>query len=32
MFLVSFESSRQGGAAWAWFHDIWTCGAKVPEY
>jgi hypothetical protein len=18
--------------AWAWFHDIWTCGAKVLEY
>jgi len=18
--------------AWAWFHDIWTCGAKVCEY
>jgi hypothetical protein len=20
------------GAWWAWFHDIWTCGAKVLEY
>jgi hypothetical protein len=18
--------------AWAWFHDIWTCDAKVFEY
>jgi len=18
--------------AWAWFHDVWTCGAKVLEY
>ncbi len=18
--------------AWAWFHAVWTCGAKVPEY
>jgi len=18
--------------AWAWFHDVWTCDAKVPEY
>jgi hypothetical protein len=18
--------------AWAWFHDIWTCSAKVLEY
>jgi hypothetical protein len=23
-------STRRG--AWAWFHDIWTCGAKVLEY
>jgi len=33
MFLMSFESSlsmRRG--AWAWFHDVWTCGAKVLEY
>jgi len=22
-------SMRRG--AWAWFHDIWTCGAKVLE-
>jgi hypothetical protein len=19
-------------SAWAWFHDVWTCGAKVLEY
>jgi len=18
--------------AWAWFHDVWTCDAKVVEY
>jgi len=18
--------------AWAWLHDLWTCGAKVLEY
>jgi hypothetical protein len=23
-------STRRG--AWAWFHDVWTCGAKVIEY
>jgi hypothetical protein len=23
--------SRRRGA-WAWFHDVWTCGAKVLEY
>jgi len=22
-------SMRRG--AWAWFHDVWTCGAKVLE-
>jgi len=38
------ESSRGGGVlglfgkllrrrgALAWFHDVWTCGAKVLEY
>ncbi len=31
MFLVSLESSTTKGA-WAWFHDVWTCGAKVLEY
>ncbi len=30
MFLVSLESSWWG--AWAWFHGVWTCGAKVLEY
>jgi hypothetical protein len=24
-------STRREGA-WAWFHDVWTCGAKVLEY
>jgi len=23
-------SRRRGG--WAWFHDVWTCGAKVLQY
>jgi hypothetical protein len=23
-------STRMG--AWAWFHDVWTCNAKVLEY
>jgi hypothetical protein len=22
--------TRRG--AWAWFYDVWTCGAKVLEY
>ncbi len=30
VFLVSLESSSRG--AWAWFHGVWTCGAKVLEY
>ncbi len=30
--LVSLESSGRGGGAWTWFHDIWTCIAKVLEY
>jgi hypothetical protein len=20
------------GGVWPWFHDMWTCGAKVFEY
>jgi hypothetical protein len=23
---------RRRRGAWAWFHDIWICGAKVLEY
>jgi len=23
-------STRRG--PWAWFHDVWNCGAKVLEY
>jgi hypothetical protein len=23
---------RRRRGAWAWFHDVWTCGAKVLEY
>jgi hypothetical protein len=37
VFLVTLErvsstrfSTRRG--AWAWFHEVWTCGAKVLEY
>jgi len=31
--LMSLESSRQGGVhGLAWFHDVWTCPAKVHEY
>jgi hypothetical protein len=31
-FLVSFESSRGArGALGAWFHDVWTCDARVHE-
>jgi hypothetical protein len=32
VFLVSLESSWWGGMHGLWFHDIWTCGAKVFEY
>jgi len=28
--VVGKLSTRRG--AWAWFHDIWTCCAKVLEY
>jgi hypothetical protein len=28
-FLVSLESSLRGRV---WFHDVWTCSAKVLEY
>jgi hypothetical protein len=26
------ESSRWGGVVGLWFHDVWTCSAKVLEY
>jgi len=29
---MSFESSRPGGVHGLWFHDVWTCDAKVLEY
>jgi hypothetical protein len=32
VFLMSFESSRPGGVHGLWFHDVWSCDAKVPEY
>jgi len=28
----SFESSWRGGVHGAWFHDVWTCSARVLEY
>jgi len=28
---LGHEGGR-GGFAWALFHDVWTCGAKVLEY
>jgi hypothetical protein len=31
MFFMTLESSMKRGA-WAWFHDVQTCGAKVFEY
>jgi len=31
VFLVSLESSQRGGVHGLWFHDIWTCRAKVLE-
>jgi hypothetical protein len=27
-----FEKLSMRRGAWAWFHDDWTCGAKVLEY
>jgi hypothetical protein len=27
-----FGKLSTGRCAWAWFHDVWTCGAKVLEY
>jgi hypothetical protein len=30
--LVSFGKLSRRRGAWAWFHDVWTCGAKVLEY
>jgi len=32
MFLVSLERLLMRRGAWAWFHDVWTCGAKMLEY
>ncbi len=29
--LSRWKALKEKGA-WAWFHDIWTCGAKVLEY
>jgi hypothetical protein len=26
----ALEEEEEG--CWAWFHDVWTCGAKVLEY
>jgi hypothetical protein len=30
--LAVFEKPSQGRVAWAWFHDVWTCAAKVLKY
>ncbi len=30
--LDTFGKILMKRGAWAWFHDIWTCGAKVLEY
>jgi hypothetical protein len=27
-----FRKLLKRRGAWAWFHDVWTCGAKVFEY
>jgi hypothetical protein len=27
-----FEKLPMRRGPWVWFHDIWTCGAKVLEY
>jgi hypothetical protein len=27
-----WKALDEEGGAWAWFHDIWTCSAKVLEY
>jgi hypothetical protein len=32
LFLVSLESSWRGGVHGLWFHNIWTCSAKVCKY
>ncbi len=32
VFLVSLESSLRGRVHGLWFHDAWTCGAKVLQY
>jgi len=30
--LAVFEKLLMRRGAWAWFHDVWTCGAKGLEY
>jgi hypothetical protein len=32
VFLVSFGKLSTRRGAWAWFHGIWTCSAKVIDY
>jgi hypothetical protein len=27
-----FGKLSRGRGSWAWFHDVWTCNAKVFEY
>jgi hypothetical protein len=31
-FFVSLKSSMRRRGAWAWFHDVGTCGANILEY
>jgi hypothetical protein len=32
MLLVVFGKLLMRRGAWAWFHGVWTCDAKVLEY
>jgi hypothetical protein len=32
VFLGVFGKVSVRSGAWAWFHDIWNCHAKVLEY
>jgi hypothetical protein len=32
VFLGVFGKLSKRKGAWVWFHDVWTCGAKVLEY
>jgi len=32
VFFAVFGKPLTRRGAWAWFHDVWTCAAKVLEY